>query len=149
MMSESSPARPEARQNPARHLPHSFGQAMLRGMRCRCPRCDAGRLFRRWLKPVGSCANCGLDFSPQRADDFPAYIAIIVTGHLLAPIMIALALDFTMSPLALAAILFPTAIAMMLGLLQPAKGLVIALQWWHGMHGFRRERAEAPGAGAA
>jgi uncharacterized protein (DUF983 family) len=28
----------------------------------------------------------------------------------------------------------------MLVLLQPAKGAVIALQWWHGMHGFRRER---------
>jgi uncharacterized protein (DUF983 family) len=44
-------------------------------------------------------------------------------------------------------ILFPTAITMMLGMLQPAKGGVIALQWWHGMHGFAKERpAGHPGA---
>jgi uncharacterized protein (DUF983 family) len=122
-------------------LPRSFGAAMLRGLRCTCPRCGSGRLFGRWLKPVDRCAACGMDWTPQRADDFPAYIAIIVTGHLLAPLMIALAKDFDLSPLGLAAVLFPTAIALMLGLLQPAKGLVIALQWWHGMHGFVRERA--------
>ena len=122
-------------------LPRSFGAAMLRGLRCTCPRCGSGRLFGRWLKPVDRCAACGMDWTPQRADDFPAYIAIIVTGHLLAPLMIALAKDFDLSPLGLAAVLFPTAIALMLGLLQPAKGLVIALQRWHGMHGFVRERA--------
>ena len=32
-------------------LPHSFGAALLRGARCRCPRCGEARLFRRWLKP--------------------------------------------------------------------------------------------------
>jgi len=122
-------------------LPLSFGAAMLRGLRCSCPRCGGARLFGRWLKPVDRCPACGIDWTPQRADDFPAYIAIIVTGHLLAPIMIALALDYALRPLVLASVLFPSAIAMMLALLQPAKGLVIALQWWHGMHGFRRERA--------
>jgi len=126
---------------PASILPRSFSAAMLRGLRCTCPRCGSAGLFRRWLKPVDRCTACGADWTPQRADDFPAYIAIIVTGHLLAPIMIGLALDFDLGPLALAAIVFPTAIAMMLAMLQPAKGLVIALQWWHGMHGFTRERA--------
>ncbi|MFC3175303.1 DUF983 domain-containing protein [Novosphingobium bradum] len=122
-------------------LPSGFGAAMARGLRCTCPRCGAPGLFRRWLKPVDRCAACDMDWSLQRADDFPAYIAIIVTGHLLAPIMIALATDAALGPLGLAAVLFPSAIAMMLGLLQPAKGVVIALQWWHGMHGFVRERA--------
>lgn len=122
-------------------LPQSFGAAMLRGMRCVCPRCGEARLFGRWLKPVDRCPACRVDLTPQRADDFPAYIAIIVTGHLLAPITIALALDYALRPMVLAAVLFPSAITMMLALLQPAKGLVIALQWWHGMHGFRRERA--------
>ena len=131
----------DSRTAPAPALPHTFGAAMLRGLRCSCPRCGSARLFARWLKPVDRCAACGMDWTPQRADDFPAYIAIIVTGHLLAPLMIALAKDFDLSPLGLAAVLFPTAIALMLGLLQPAKGLVIALQWWHGMHGFVRERA--------
>lgn len=153
-MTTDSPAAPRAQsatQAPAPApakapgLPTSFGAAMLRGMRCSCPRCGSARLFGRWLKPVDRCPACGIDWTLQRADDFPAYIAIIVTGHLLAPLMIALAMDAALGPVALAAILFPSAIAMMLGMLQPSKGLVIALQWWHGMHGFVRERAGGGG----
>ena len=30
------------------------------------------------------------------------------------------------------------ATAMMLAMLQPAKGAIIAVQWWLGMHGFER-----------
>jgi len=122
-------------------LPRSFREAMLRGILCRCPRCGAAPLFARWLKPVERCGACAVDWTPQRADDFPAYIAIIVTGHLLAPIMIALVLDFALTPAQTAAVLLPLCVAMLIAMLQPSKGLVIALQWWHGMHGFLRERA--------
>lgn len=117
-------------------------------MRFRCPRCNAAPLFARWLKPVERCSACGQDWSHQRADDFPAWIAIILTGHLLAPLIIALISDYDLGPGAVALILFPTAIALMLGLLQPAKGLVISAQWWHGLNGFSRERPPlAPGHG--
>lgn len=121
-------------------LPATFWQAALRGIRCRCPRCGEAALFRKWLKPLDSCPACGVDWSPQRADDFPAYIAILVAGHLLAPIIIMLSLDFAMGPLAMVSIVVPLALAMMLGMLQPSKGAVIAAQWWYGLHGFRRER---------
>ena len=129
-------------------LPHSFGAALLRGARCRCPRCGEARLFRRWLKPYDTCPGCTLDISGQRADDFPAYISIFVTGHLLAPVLIVLASDFALSSTAILAIILPLAVAFMLLTLQPAKGAVIALQWWHGMHGFRAERRPQPGEDA-
>lgn len=120
-------------------LPHSVWQAMGRGLRFACPRCGGGRLFRKWLKPAGHCACCGLDLSPQQADDFPAYVAILVTGHLLAPVMVALgASDLSLG--AMLAILIPSSVAMMLAMLQPAKGAIIAAQWWGGLHGFRKER---------
>ena len=64
-----------------------------------------------------------------------------MTGHLLAPILIMLASDFALSAMAIVSIIIPLAIAMLLALLQPSKGAVIAMQWWHGMHGFRKERA--------
>ncbi len=121
-------------------LPSSFWQAALRGLRGHCPRCGGARLFARWLKPAGSCAACAQDWAFQRADDFPAYIAILLTGHILAPVIIVLIADLELSPGALALILLPLATAMMLGMLQPAKGAVIAAQWWHGLHGFHRER---------
>ena len=121
-------------------LPGSLVAAMVRGARHRCPRCGEGRLFRRWLKPVDRCAACNLDISGQRADDLPAYIGIFVTGHLLAPVIIALVTGTQLSALALLAIIIPLAILMLIALLQPSKGAVIGLQWWNGMHGFRKER---------
>ena len=48
--------------------------------------------------------------------------------------------DTALSVTALEMILIPGAILMMVGLLQPAKGAVIAVQWWFGLHGFVRER---------
>lgn len=121
-------------------LPRSFWQAATRGALGKCPRCGDAPLFRKWLKSKDSCPSCGQDWTSHRADDFPAYIAILVTGHLLAPLIIMLSLDWAMGPLAMFLVLVPLALAMMLGMLQPAKGAVIAAQWWHGLHGFTKER---------
>lgn len=142
-MSESTIAARPSGQPAADRLPRTFGAAMMRGLRCRCPRCGEAKLFDLWLKPLDRCPACQVDWTRQRADDFPAYIAILVTGHLLAPVMIALVADFDLGPGAMASVLLPLAVVLMLAMLQPAKGLVIALQWWHGMHGFVRERCEA------
>jgi len=128
-------------------LPVGLWAAMVRGMRFACPRCGEGKLFRKFLKPVAGCACCGQDWTPQQADDFPAYVAIIVTGHLLAPLMIVLAGQTALSLGALLAIVMSLAISMMVGMLQPAKGAIIAVQWWFGMHGFVKERrGELPGS---
>lgn len=128
---------------PTSNLPPTIWAAILRGIRGRCPRCGGGSLFRKWLKPRDACPACALDLTPQQTDDFPAYISIFVTGHLMAPLIILLATDFELGTLGMGLIVIPLALVMMLGMLQPAKGLVVAAQWWNGMHGFRRERVEA------
>ena len=127
---------------PTSNLPPTIWAAILRGIRGRCPRCGGGSLFRKWLKPRDACPTCALDLTPQQTDDFPAYISIFVTGHLMAPLIILLATDFELGTLGMGLIVIPLALVMMLGMLQPAKGLVVAAQWWNGMHGFRRERVE-------
>jgi len=121
-------------------LSSCFRQAASRGLCGKCPRCGQASLFRSWLKPVDRCPACGQDWSLQRADDFPAYVSIFVTGHLIAPLIIALALDYQLSAAANAAIVLPVALALTLGTLRPAKGAIIAIQWWNGLHGFTRER---------
>lgn len=121
-------------------LPSSGSAALLRGLRGNCPRCGEARLFRRFLKPILSCPQCGQDWSHQQADDFPAYASIFVTGHLMAPLIIALIQNANLSVPILMAITMPIAILLMICLLQPAKGAIIALQWWLGMHGFDKER---------
>ena len=124
-------------------LPASAWEAMFRGARGHCPRCDRAKLFRRFLKPVAHCPSCAQDWTHQQADDFPAYVSILLTGHIMAPVIIALIKDTQLSTAAAASIIFPMMIALMIGLIQPAKGAIIALQWWFGMHGFEKERPPA------
>ena len=143
-MTPSAPALPDQR------LPATFGAAIWRGATGRCPRCGEGALFARFIRPFTHCPECGQDWSFQRADDLPAYLSILITGHLLAPVIILLIAEYEFGPGLAAAIILPLAVIMLIGLLQPAKGVVIALQWWHGMHGFVRERrqpAAPPAAG--
>lgn len=117
--------------------PGSLWIAMGRGALGHCPSCGGGKFFRKFLKPISHCHLCGQDWTHQQADDFPAYVSIFLTGHILAPLIIALVKDSGLSVGALMAIIVPIAMVMMIGLLQPAKGAIIAVQWWFGMHGFR------------
>jgi uncharacterized protein (DUF983 family) len=113
-----------------------LGQSMMRGFRCRCPNCDRGRLFRAYLKVVDRCAVCGEEYVHQRADDAPPYFVILITGHILVPI--ALAVEIALSPPYWVHVLLwgPLTIALVLGLLQPVKGAIVAWQWANRMHGF-------------
>src|SRR5262249_21359868 len=54
--------------------------SIKRGFRGRCPRCGRGKLFRAYLKVDNNCSVCGLDFTPHRADDLPAYLVIVIVG---------------------------------------------------------------------
>ena len=121
-------------------LPLSFWQAARRGIHGKCPRCGEGHLFRAFLKPRDTCESCAMDRTPQRADDFPAYVSIFITGHVVTPLVMWLVLGTEMATWGITAIVVPLTASIMLGTLQPAKGAIIAMQWWNGMHGFRRER---------
>jgi uncharacterized protein (DUF983 family) len=121
-------------------LPAGWVPALVRGLRGQCPRCGEAALFRKWLKPVERCGHCKQDWSVQQADDFPAYIGILVVGHLLAPVVIAMIGSFGMSAWLTLAIILPVAVVMLLTMLQPVKGAVIAFLWWNGIGAFRQER---------
>ena len=70
------------------------------------------------------------------ADDFPPYVSIIVTGHVMAPVMIVLGAWTAIPMWATMLIAVTMAVVLLMSLLQPAKGAIIALQWWMGMSGF-------------
>ncbi len=128
-------------------LPGAGWGAIYRGARGRCPRCGEAKLFRAFLKPVDQCPACGQDWTHQQADDFPAYISIFLTGHIMAPVIIALVQETRLSLPALGAVIVAVMLGLMILFLQPAKGGIIGLQWWFGMHGFAKERRapECPG----
>ena len=121
---------------PSPALPQTLSAALLRGVRGKCPRCGEAKLFGKFLKPIAICPRCHQDWSLHRADDMPPYISILITGHVLAPIIIYFGAFSDISMWQALAVCLVLASVLMIGLLQPAKGAVIALQWWHGMHGF-------------
>ncbi len=119
---------------------------LSRGLRCRCPACGEGRLFARFLKVAPSCPVCGEELHHHRADDFPAYLVILIVGHIIVPLQL-LTEQFLAPPLWLhLAVWLPTTLALTLGLLQPMKGAIVAVQWRLGMHGFEEsKKARASG----
>jgi uncharacterized protein (DUF983 family) len=116
--------------------PRPLWRSLLRGFRCRCPNCGEGAIFRGYLKPLPECPVCREDFTPQRADDFPPYVTIVVVGHLLVPILLAVQLTVELHPYAHLAIWLPLTAVATVALLRPVKGAIIALQWALRMHGF-------------
>lgn len=111
-------------------------QAMKRGLYCRCPNCGQGKLFRSFLKSVDNCAVCNEDYTHHRADDLPAYLVIIIVGHLVVGGFMMTDLVWTVSNWVHLAIWTPLTLILTLAMIQPVKGSVIGLQWAMRMHGF-------------
>jgi uncharacterized protein (DUF983 family) len=104
-------------------------QAMIRGFLQRCPNCGKGHLFRAYLKQVENCSECGEGFGHVRADDGPAWLTVMVTGHVVVAVMMAVESLLTMPLWASITAFCALAGAMVLGLLQRAKGIFIGLIW--------------------
>jgi uncharacterized protein (DUF983 family) len=122
------------------------GLSLRRGVRGRCPRCGRGRLFCAFLKVGDHCSVCGLDFTGHRADDLPAYLVIVIIGHVLIPVILWVEEDYAPSLAFQLAVYLPITILASLALLQPVKGAVVALQWSLKMHGFGEHPPDDPGA---
>jgi uncharacterized protein (DUF983 family) len=113
--------------------------AIKRGLHCRCPNCGEGKLFRAFVKPVDKCEVCGEEIWHHRADDLPAYLVIVVVGHIVVSAFMAVEMT-TYWPMWLHLVVWaPLTLILSLLLLQPTKGGVIGLQWANYMHGFGGE----------
>ena len=110
--------------------------APKRGFRGRCPRCGEGKLFRAFLKVDNNCSACRLDFTPHRADDLPAYLVIVIVGHIVVPTALFIETDYSPPVWLQLAIYLPLTLVLSLALLQPVKGAVVGVQWALRMHGF-------------
>ncbi len=110
--------------------------AMLRGWRGKCPSCGAGPLLRGYLKVRDACANCEQELHHHRADDGPAYLTILIVGHLMAPIIHLLYTQYRPEPLIMATVLSVVCVGLSLYLLPRLKGAIVGFQWSRRMHGF-------------
>ena len=83
-----------------------------------------------------TCPNCGEALYHQRADDGPAYLTILVVGHLMAPLLLWAFIVWRPNPLVLASVFGVGCVAASLLLLPRFKGALVSLQWAKRMHGF-------------
>lgn len=99
------------------------------GMKCRCPKCGKGPLFRAYLKPASSCESCGLDLSFADSGDGPAIFIIFIVGFLI--VGMAAIVDAVFHPPVFVHLLLwiPATIILCLALLPPFKATMIALQF--------------------
>lgn len=103
--------------------PHpSMATAIGRGLLGHCPACGKSHLFNGFLRIVTECRNCGAPLGLARADDAPPYLTILVTGHVVVPLMFVVDRASDLSTWAMSAIFLPLTFFMALGLLRPIKG---------------------------
>lgn len=110
--------------------------ALLRGWKRRCPSCGNGPMLKGYLKVRNECPVCGENFHHHRADDGPPYLTILVVGHLMAPLMGWVYMDFRPDPLVMLAMFATGTVALSLYLLPRFKGMIVAFQWAKRMGGF-------------
>ena len=110
--------------------------ALKHGWRRKCPNCGTGPLFSGYLKVRDHCPVCKQDLTHQRADDGPAYLTILIVGHLLAPFLHVAFVHWRPDPLILFTVFAVGCVGLSLYLLPRLKGCVVAFQWARRMHGF-------------
>lgn len=120
----ADPTAPNVTQRPAAGL----ARAALLG---RCPRCGEGPLFVGFLRPAPACRSCGLDYRFVDSGDGPAVFIILIVGFVV--VAAALVTEVKVSPpyWVHAVLWLPLTLILSLGLLRPAKALMIALQYRH------------------
>lgn len=110
--------------------------ALARGWRRRCPKCGNGQLMKGYLKVSNACPVCREELFHHRADDGPAYLTILLVGHLMAPLLHIAFVRFRPDPLILFTIFAVGCVALSLYLLPRLKGAIVGYQWAKRMYGF-------------
>jgi len=80
-------------------IAHPLFRSIGRGLGHRCPNCGRGRLFGRYLKVQPHCEACGHELAIYPADDGPAYLTILLMGHLIVAPMLFFPIVWEANPL--------------------------------------------------
>ncbi len=98
----------------------------------RCPNCGEGKLFRKYLKVQEQCPACGHENGRYPADDGPAYLTILLVGHLvIAPILL-FPFVWEQHPAVVLGLLLPLLAGVSLALLPVMKGAFVGLLYAQG-----------------
>lgn len=104
------------------------------GIKCRCPRCGEGPLFKGFLTTYVRCESCGVDLSFAEGTEGPAVFIILIVGVVIVVAAAFTEMLFHPHPLVHLALWIPATIILSLALLRPFKAIMIALQYHHLVH---------------
>ena len=102
---------------------------LINGLKLRCPRCAQGKLLRGYISPRAACSACGEDFSPYKAEDGPAWLTILIVGHIVVPLMVSVVAAEILPLWAELTIAISAALALVALILPRAKGFFMAVLW--------------------
>lgn len=111
-------------------------QSLWRGWQRKCPKCGEGKSMHSYLKVHDECSVCGTELFHHKADDGPAYLTILIVGHLVGVFMHIYFVQFRPEPLEFFAVFAVGCTALSLYLLPRLKGAIVAYQWARRMNGF-------------
>lgn len=109
------------------HVPSSVST----GLRCRCPRCGQGKLFRGFLTVADACDRCGLDYGFADPADGPAFFVMSGVGIVVTFLWAWWAVAAQPPVWAQLAVSIPAMIGGCLGSLRPVKAWLVAEQYVH------------------
>ena len=89
-----------------------------------------------YLEVRRACPACGAELYHHRADDGPAWATILISGKILAPLMLFVFVAFRPEGWVMALGFSALFVALSLWLLPRLKGCFVAVQWAKRMHGF-------------
>jgi uncharacterized protein (DUF983 family) len=123
----NNPDKPNQRQD--------FWLTVIRTALGRCPNCGKGCLFASYLKPVERCVVCGEALGHIRADDGPAWLTILLVGHILAPFLLGVVPILTWPDWAIMTVIMTFTLVLTLAILPRSKGFFIGVIWRSGCIG--------------
>ena len=95
----------------------------------RCPKCGNGKIFIKYLTLADSCTECGESFKELRADDGPAWMTMMLVGHIVTPLMVAYELNQDI-PLWISILVWPSLFAITAIITLPfAKAFFVNMIW--------------------
>ena len=110
-------------------LVHPLKQSIFRGVAGHCPACGKGALFWRYLKVNGRCEACDTDLARYPADDGPAYVTIMLIGHLVVAPMLVFTIVWRSNPLIALPIILTSLALLTLAVLPRIKGGWVGLMY--------------------
>ena len=117
-----------------------------RGWARRCPACGEGALMDGYLTVRDACPACGTELHHHRADDGPAWATILITGHLMAPLMLMVFVAFRPTGWVMAIGFSAVFVALSLYLLPRLKGVFVGAAVGEADARLRRGRPTLPPA---